>query len=281
MNARRTTMDKTSFLPYPQLFVEYISCNTKNDMQVQHYHDCYEIYLQVSGARNLFHDDICYTLKPGDLVVFKPFALHYTESCENLPYERYVLNFSSDKLALLLDSTELSFLLEKLDSYVISLNKTQTEEILQSIKRIQAFSKKEGFLSEKLLYSAVLQLLMGILDYTKENTPIKNQNIPSEIIKALQYMNTHYRTTLTLDMVADYVHMSKYHFCRNFHLATGATFLEYLYNIRLAKAHQLLNETSLSLAEIAGKTGFSSSAHLSRVFRQVYTISPREFRRTK
>ena len=43
--------------------------------------------------------------------------------------------------------------------------------------------------------------------------------------------------------------------------------------------HSLLAETNLNLNEIAIRTGFSSSAHLSRIFKQVYNVSPQKFRR--
>ena len=73
--------------------------------------------------------------------------------------------------------------------------------------------------------------------------------------------------------------MSRYHFCRIFHSATGATFLEYLYNVRLAKAHQLLLGSDLSLNEISSRCGFSSTSHLARIFKNAYGIPPREFRK--
>ena len=73
--------------------------------------------------------------------------------------------------------------------------------------------------------------------------------------------------------------MSRYHFCRIFHSATGATFLEYLYNVRLAKAHQLLLGSDLSLNEISSRCGFSSTSHLTRIFKNAYGIPPREFRK--
>lgn len=39
-------------------------------MSVQHYHDAYEIYFQLEGKRYVFLDNICYTLKRGDVAIF-------------------------------------------------------------------------------------------------------------------------------------------------------------------------------------------------------------------
>ena len=105
-------------------------------------------------------------------------------------------------------------------------------------------------------------------------------SIQPEIVSVIHYINTHYQENITLDAAAGLGHMSRYHFCRLFGSATGATFLEYLYNVRLSKVHQLLLDTRLPLSQIAEKCGFTSTAHLSRVFRDAYGVSPREFRKS-
>lgn len=250
-------------------------------MRIQHYHDTYEIYLQISGKRYLFHNDICYTLEQGDLVIFNPFDLHYTESRESNYYERYVLNFHEDRLACILTKGEIELLFKSLASCVIHLNQEQLQEVYDYLQKIEAFSRKKGLLGEKLLYSAVFQLIMILAELAKTAQMTTRQEVPEEIVTALQYINQHYSENIDLSVTSAYVHMSKYHFCRLFHETTGATFLQYLYNIRLTKVHHLLLETALSLTEIAEKTGFSSSSHLSRVFQKVYHTSPREFRKAK
>jgi AraC-like DNA-binding protein len=272
-------MWKTAFVPFSDLFIDYIKSNNKNNMKVQHYHDTYEIYLQISGERYLFHDDICYTLTRGDLVIFKPFDIHYTQSGDSDYYERYVLNFHPERLSSFLTKSEISILFDKLNSCVIHLNNEQIQEIYNLLKNIDLYSKKKGLLSEKLVYSAVFQLIMSLSDMTFTANAVRKQSIQPEIINALQFINLNYAKNINLDMITEVTHLSKYHFCRIFHNATGATFYEYLSNIRLTKVHKLLMETDLSLTQIAQKTGFTSASHLSRVFKNVYNMSPREFRK--
>jgi len=59
----------TAFTPYEEFLVEYVRNPGRNDMKVQHYHDTYEFYLQMAGERTLILNDICYTLRPGDLYI--------------------------------------------------------------------------------------------------------------------------------------------------------------------------------------------------------------------
>lgn len=273
-------MLQKSFLSFDEFHINYVKQQGKHNMPVQHYHDTYEFYLQTFGERYIFLDDICYTLKKGDLIIFKPFDLHYAESREVDYYERYVMNFHQQKLACLLSDNEIRILFDKLDSGVIHLNDEQFENIYNHYKKAEFYSNKTGFLSEKLLYSTVFQMIMMISEITEKAEKVSEQDVKPEIVKAILYMNKHFGETIELNMLSNLVGMSKYHFSRLFHNTTGATFLEYLYNVRLTKVHRMLIETNLTLNEIADKTGFSSTAHLSRTFRKAYHISPREFRKS-
>lgn len=267
------------FFPFSEMYINHVKSSEKYDMKIQHYHDAYEIYLQADGERYLFLDDICYTLKQGDLVILKPFDIHYMESRDIDFYERYVLNFSSDMLSGIFTKTETDILFDNIKSCVFHLNDEQFTLILDYFKKIDAFSNRIGLLSEKLALSSVFQLVSVIKDLSKNAEIITSQNTPSEIVTAIDYINNHYKEDINLDIITEVVHISKYHFSRLFHKATGATFLQYLYNVRLVNVHSLLAETNLNLNEIAIRTGFSSSAHLSRIFKQVYNVSPQKFRR--
>ena len=239
------------FFPFSEMYINHVKSSEKYDMKIQHYHDAYEIYLQADGERYLFLDDICYTLKQGDLVILKPFDIHYMESRDIDFYERYVLNFSSDMLSGILTKTETDILFDNIKSCVFHLNDEQFTLILDYFKKVDAFSNRIGLLSEKLALSSVFQLVSVIKDLSKNAEIITNQNTPSEIVTAIDYINNHYKEDINLDIITEVVHISKYHFSRLFHKATGATFLQYLYNVRLVNVHSLLAETNLNLNEIA------------------------------
>lgn len=274
-------MKRTAFSPHGDLYVQRIKSTKKNNMPVQHYHDAYEIYLQLSGKRYLFYDNICYTLQRGDMAILKPFDIHYAESREVDNYERYVINFQLEKLSVLLNKAEIHMLSEKISPGVIHLDEEQTQTMYDYFTKTDYFYGQHGFLSEKILYSAVLQLIMQAIKFTDAASLVNGEKVHPQIISAIQYINKHYRENINLEIVSEKLHMSKYYFCRIFHCATGATFGEYLNNVRLTKVHSFLIETDGTLDEIARETGFSSSINLSRAFKKVYNISPRDFRKIK
>ena len=275
-------MFHSAFAPYGDLLIEYLRNPRKSNMLIQHYHDTYEIYLQIAGTRTLILNDICYTLQPGDLYIIRPFELHYTQSRESPFYERYLVSLPPHILTSILSEVEISRLLDNLDSCVIHLEEEQTKRFLELFRRADEYQHRSGFLTEKLVCCSVVELLVYLNDLLKVPSlreDLAGQDIPSEIVTVIHYINHNYQENISLEDAAALVHLSKSHFCRLFHNSTGATFLEYLHNVRLAKVHQMLLATGLPLNEIAARCGFSSTAHLSHVFRSAYGVSPREFRK--
>lgn len=274
-------MKRTAFSPHEELYVQHLKTNQKHNMSVQHYHDAYEIYLQLEGKRYCFVDNMCYTVEPGDLIIYKPYKLHYSESREVDYYERYVLNFHTEALSTLLSDAEINMLLKKLGAGVVHLSEEQRKIVCDYFDRIDECSRQEGFLSEKLVYSIVLQFLMYIIKYVDMKNTCKINTIAPQIKVALEYISENYKEKITLDEMAQVANMSKYYFCRMFHSVTGTTVLQYVTNVRLIKVHNLLINTEMSIEEIAVQTGFGSGISLTRVFKKTYGMSPRSFRNMK
>ena len=275
-------MKHTEYAPYSGFQVDYVCRPRKSDMKTQHYHDSYELYLQTAGERTLLLNDLRYTLRPGDLYFLKPFEIHYTRSYESSYYERYLMNIPSSFLSPILTEAESAALFGSLDSCVLHLDEKQAASALDACRKAEHYSSRKGFLSEKLLCSVILQMLSFISDLLSRkeiSEELSAERIPDEIVSAIRYINHHYSEPVSLEQAAERAHMSRYHFSRVFHSATGATFLEYLYNVRLSNVHQLLLGSDLSLNEIASRCGFSSTSHLTWIFKNAYGMPPREFRK--
>ena len=254
-------------------------------MQVLQYHDCYEVYLMTHGERYLFFNGECFLLKPGDLYILMPYEMHYTQSMDSSSYGRHLLNFSENQLDKILTPSERNLITDKLKSCVLHLNDEQYHKALFFFQEISEDYSSGGYLSGKLQCCYLVPLLIFLAKCIAETESIPDStllpDIKPEISQAIQYINRHFQENITLDFIADHVHLSKYYFCRQFSKAVGYTFLEYLNNVRLAKVHQLLLESNLSITKIAAQTGFSSSVQLSRAFHSVYNMSPSQFRKMR
>jgi AraC-like DNA-binding protein len=94
-------------------------------------------------------------------------------------------------------------------------------------------------------------------------------------------LNKEYRTLQSLEIIADRVQLSKYHFSRMFKKHTGFAPMEYITKVRIEKAITLLRTTNYSIEEIAEQVGYASSSYFIKVFRSWVGFSPGEFRSGK
>lgn len=100
-----------------------------------------------------------------------------------------------------------------------------------------------------------------------------------EIIQAQQWMLRNYPNSFTLQAVANQFDMSIRTFNRRFKQATGRTPSEYLHQVRIGTAKDLLKESNLSIAEISFKVGYSDSAYFASLFKKQVSLTPRQYRK--
>ena len=96
--------------------------------------------------------------------------------------------------------------------------------------------------------------------------------------RAKQYIWNHYNELLTLERVAEKVKLSPPYFAKIFKEETGKTFVDYVTELRLEKAKELLLQNQLSFKEISFAVGYRDPNYFSRVFKKYFHMSPREFR---
>ena len=113
----------------------------------------------------------------------------------------------------------------------------------------------------------------------RQDAPEEDSCAGSFIVKnALEYIGEHYREKLKLSDVAEKTYVSQWHLSKLLNRHTGQTFSEILNCVRIGKAKELLKDPSLRIGEIAEETGFSDTAHFSRVFKKQTGISANEYR---
>ena len=100
-----------------------------------------------------------------------------------------------------------------------------------------------------------------------------------EIRIAKQYIESHYQEELSLNVLADKVHMNPYYFSNFFKKNTGEGFKEYVNRVRLEHAVSLLLSTDLKNYEIAEQAGFKDSRAFTNTFVQMYGEKPGEYKK--
>jgi AraC family transcriptional regulator len=96
---------------------------------------------------------------------------------------------------------------------------------------------------------------------------------------ALEYIEEHLDSGLTLDDLAAVAHLSPYHFARMFKTSTGLPPHQYVMTRRIDRAKRLLRDGGdLSLAQVAARSGFWDQGHFARHFKRLVGVTPKNFR---
>lgn len=98
---------------------------------------------------------------------------------------------------------------------------------------------------------------------------------------AKDYVETYLNQNITLAAVAERLYLSPTYFSRLFKQRTGCTFSTWLAERRILRAQRYLEETNLSIADIATQVGYQEANSFTRLFKQSTGLSPTEYRKAK
>ncbi|MBB6671332.1 response regulator transcription factor [Cohnella nanjingensis] len=95
---------------------------------------------------------------------------------------------------------------------------------------------------------------------------------------ALAYIRANYLDAMTLQQVADAVHVSKNYFSILFKKTTGQNFIDYVIDLRINQAKALLTHTDLRVYEVAERSGFNDVKYFSKLFKKIAGCAPVDYR---
>ncbi|ALO36248.1 AraC family transcriptional regulator [Colwellia sp. MT41] len=100
-----------------------------------------------------------------------------------------------------------------------------------------------------------------------------------ELIAEIQFwLRTHLNTELTLTEISEQFGMSQRSFTRRFKAATGVRATQYWQQLRIETAKELLASSNLTIQEIADQVGYQDQGHLTRLFKQNLSLTPKVYR---
>lgn len=96
--------------------------------------------------------------------------------------------------------------------------------------------------------------------------------------EALSFIEHNFQNDISVETIAESCGLNRNYFGKIFKEAVGKSPQEFLLSYRMLKAAELLKLTSLSIGDIGNAVGYANQLHFSRAFKNVYGISPRDWR---
>lgn len=238
---------------------------------IPHTHGCAELFYVVSG-RGQFH--LPGGLVPVDqdnLVVVSPQVEHTEVSLNASPLEYIVLGVEG--MDVVIDAMG-----DK--RYGVFNFRTSRDEILFYLRSIlrEIGDKDQGY---ELVCQNLLEIFLAKLMRNVEFqlSPSPSHRSSKECGNVKRYIDTHFKENLSLDTLAELVHVNKYYLVHSFSKEYGISPINYLIERRIRESCFLLESTNHSLSQIAQMLGFSSPSYFSQSFRRMQGMNPMEYRK--
>ncbi len=238
-----------------------------------HSHSHYEIYFLTKGSRTFFLSNALYKLTAPVIVIIPPHIMHKTEGDA---FERFNINVSDTYL----DEFQRQTLKNKALT-AISLNDQTRSEFVKIFEKIHSIDKRKKHSEHiiKSLFSYIILLISELSDYTLSPTTSLEKTVPPVVLKVIDYLNTHYSNKVTLDFLSNSFYISKGTLIYNFNKFMGCSPIDYLLNVRLTKAKELLLSSKKNIGEISEECGFSSANYFGLIFKQKENLSPANYKK--
>ena len=155
----------------------------------------------------------------------------------------------------------------------------------QQLMTLLLADANEGFSTERLYTEHLAHALaVRMLYQGRQSRPETNNRdasaLPRHVLRRIIERMRCFSCDLSLQALANESGYSRVHFVRMFRAATGHSPHNYLLNLKLERAQELLKQPSMSLIDIALDCGFSSHSHMSRLFHKSVGVTPSAYRRS-
>lgn len=253
----------------------------------KHSHEFTELVIVYEGSGINCIDAFEYPIAAGDVFVIHADQEHAYKGTNHL----HLCNVLFDSALLGIKGIDMShlpgfhalFLLEP------KLRKTnfnsrlhlQSRELIKARAIIEELEREvdeqnPGF---RLISQSLLLLLIGKLSRWYDQVSTEDSTKLLLIAKSIAHMEQTLYEPLSIKELARIANMSERSFYRIFQKATGVSPNQYLTNLRLSQAAELLKHSDASITEIAFECGFQDSSYMTKQFKRHMDITPSQFRK--
>lgn len=263
-------------------FKMYYPCvlNSSNALHMHWHYELEIIYITKGSARYRI-DNVTYTAREGNILIISPELLHCannysTQNCEHIAL-LFDISFLSSKS---MDSCTEKYILPIKNGEFYFEPFCESDEILKaSIETIKKAYDNKPFGYELKIKKELFTIIDRLFDLNFVKSKL-NTSEKFLIKNILLEIETHFCEQIYISELAAKLNYSESHISKSFKAYTGLTIVEYINNLRLTLAVELILVSDLSITEIALCVGFNNMSYFSKTFRNKYGVTPKEYKKT-
>lgn len=243
-----------------------------------HYHKEFELLIATRGSLCVQIEESTYTLSEGEGIFINSGLLHMICSNEETAHGFIAIVFDYSILCTKHDCTFNKYIQPLMNGALLAptiLNST----VCGLVRSICASYETASFGFELYIKHSLLQIF-HLFVQSSEPATLPVQNTKSTIIKnVLDYVEENYSEQISLQDMADHVHISREYLCRIFNIMSDTTPIEYLNRYRIRQSTYLLIHTDRSISDIALSCGFNNSSYYNKLFLRYIGSTPTRYRK--
>ncbi len=233
-----------------------------------HWHEHIELHYVLEGKGTFNCNQKPYTLEAGNLLIINSNVLH-EGICHTKKLEALVLIFEMSDFSKELANFNVIFepLIaadEKIRDMMLAIHQEEQE------KQVGYKMALKGKIYELITYL----LRHYVVEQLSDKEKIKRSQNQQRLNTVTRYIQENYSEPITVKTLADLIHLSEFRFCHLFKESMGQSPLSFINEVRLKKAHLLLEQKEMTVAEVASYVGFQDYNNFGRLFRKYYGYTP-------
>ena len=197
-------------------------------------------------------------------------------------YDFHQCRFLEDSICITVQFNE-NFLDKELSNYInYGFNRyhayfegEEQERLFNNAQMLFHESNNPLLFSNALIKSLLSEILISLIRKSELN---ETALAPTLIQQALTYIHFNYKENLSLNAVADHLSVSPNYLGNLLKKHLGLSFNDYINNVRLKFACNLLSTTSISIKEVAYSSGYNSVEYFLYVFKKKFATPPNKYR---
>lgn len=276
------------YFDHSTMFWDYRIRIEKHFKGYYHWHQCCECMLVHEGRGTVVLNRQTYRLRKGMLFFFQPYQLHqvYVEVSPEEPYERsifYVDPLAVEELLRAFPTRRVKFealCRDRSHPHAYDLKEAERMEwVFDTYHHAHSTGKGEDVEELTLFF---LQFLQHLPDAAFAGNGLASQPKPlrgarySE--RVMSWIEAHYHEKISMDQLAEALHLSNNYISRIFREETGGSISDYITARRIKQACRLLETTDLSVGMIADAIGYDNPSYFIHLFRKVMGVTPLKYR---